>query len=594
MAETTAPCYTCTFPDPFLIHSEAFVYEYVGEVMNQPTFLQRMQQYREEGIRHFYFMMLQKDEYLDATKKGGKGRFINHSCNPNCFVAKWQVGRYMRMGIFTKRPIQKGEELTFNYNVDRYGNDPQTCYCGEPNCIGTLGGTTQTDISGMAELFIDALGITDQVEQSEARGTKKKKGMELDKDFVPILRPIQVEEVTKVMTAMRQAGPNRRVLQMLLQRIEMTEDIDVQKLLVKLHGFTLMAFLLDEWKDDNEIVMLTLSGLVRWPLIHKNKVVDLGIEEQVKNLRDAHVKINGAAAVENGPAAEQKKEEDTDTLPADETPNPASRSMPSDADISQRAEQLLDAWDKLDMGYRIARREANGLEGEQAVADTVYADYFDRRRLAELDNEPVTLDQAQAPNAVSEELGRALPERRPQAEAVVKQPRPPRRRPPPTSAGPGGWGGGGASHYSPARSGLANAQRSSGSPRTPGAGSQSQSIQEIIRQANKQEEQRRREQEEAVRAAREAEIAAATGGSPRKHARPSSAVYPAEKRHKADGIVSGSGSGTDNENRLRKMVGEIVVKQMSKHKDQLERETFKKYAREVRYAPLLSLLRGCL
>jgi hypothetical protein len=27
----------------------------------------------------------------------------------------------MRMGIFTKRDVKKDEELTFNYNVDRYG-----------------------------------------------------------------------------------------------------------------------------------------------------------------------------------------------------------------------------------------------------------------------------------------------------------------------------------------------------------------------------------------------------------------------------------------------------------------------------------------
>ena len=43
---------------------DTFVYEYVGDVVNQPSFLKRMRQYAEEGIRHFYFMMLQKDEVL--------------------------------------------------------------------------------------------------------------------------------------------------------------------------------------------------------------------------------------------------------------------------------------------------------------------------------------------------------------------------------------------------------------------------------------------------------------------------------------------------------------------------------------------------
>jgi hypothetical protein len=94
-------------------------------------------------------------QYLDATLKGGRARFINHSCSPNCYVAKWHVGKHMRMGIFAQRDIAAGEELTFNYNVDRYGHDAQECFCGEANCVGTLGGKTQTDIGGMDQLFID-------------------------------------------------------------------------------------------------------------------------------------------------------------------------------------------------------------------------------------------------------------------------------------------------------------------------------------------------------------------------------------------------------------------------------------------------------
>jgi len=38
------------------------IYEYIGEVISQPSFIKRMREYAEEGIRHFYFMMLQKDE----------------------------------------------------------------------------------------------------------------------------------------------------------------------------------------------------------------------------------------------------------------------------------------------------------------------------------------------------------------------------------------------------------------------------------------------------------------------------------------------------------------------------------------------------
>ena len=66
-------------------------------------------------------MMIQQGEYIDATKKGGLGRFLNHSCAPNCYVDKWVVGTKLRMGIFADRNIQAGEELTFDYNVDRYG-----------------------------------------------------------------------------------------------------------------------------------------------------------------------------------------------------------------------------------------------------------------------------------------------------------------------------------------------------------------------------------------------------------------------------------------------------------------------------------------
>lgn len=74
-------------------------------------------------INHPAFLLFTQSspKFIDATKSGGIGRFANHSCMPNCYVAKWTIGNFVRMGIFAKRDIQKHEELTFNYNVDRYG-----------------------------------------------------------------------------------------------------------------------------------------------------------------------------------------------------------------------------------------------------------------------------------------------------------------------------------------------------------------------------------------------------------------------------------------------------------------------------------------
>lgn len=106
----------------FLDHKRnTFVIEYVGEVLSQAAFVKRTKQYAEMGQRHFYFMSLKHGEFVDATRRGGIARFMNHSCNSNCHVEKWIVNGRFRMGIFTQRTIRAGEELTFDYKFERYG-----------------------------------------------------------------------------------------------------------------------------------------------------------------------------------------------------------------------------------------------------------------------------------------------------------------------------------------------------------------------------------------------------------------------------------------------------------------------------------------
>lgn len=48
------------------------------------------------------------------------GRFVNHSCEPNCEMQKWSVSGLSRMGLFALRDIQPGEELSYDYNFSLY------------------------------------------------------------------------------------------------------------------------------------------------------------------------------------------------------------------------------------------------------------------------------------------------------------------------------------------------------------------------------------------------------------------------------------------------------------------------------------------
>ena len=115
------------------------VVEYVGEVIDMESWEARK---RELGrYEHMYFMALNGNEIVDASRRGNIARFINHSCNPNLQVEKWYVNRTPRLAMWAKRPIAPGEELSYNYSVKWTGNlDHATrCFCGAPNCTGYLG-----------------------------------------------------------------------------------------------------------------------------------------------------------------------------------------------------------------------------------------------------------------------------------------------------------------------------------------------------------------------------------------------------------------------------------------------------------------------
>ncbi|XP_061373324.1 histone-lysine N-methyltransferase ASHH2 [Gastrolobium bilobum] len=118
-----------------------FLIEYVGEVLDMHAYEARQREYALKGHRHFYFMTLNGSEVIDASAKGNLGRFINHSCDPNCRTEKWMVNGEICIGLFALRDIKQDEELTFDYNYVRvFGAAAKKCYCGSPHCRGYIGG----------------------------------------------------------------------------------------------------------------------------------------------------------------------------------------------------------------------------------------------------------------------------------------------------------------------------------------------------------------------------------------------------------------------------------------------------------------------
>ena len=127
------------------IPSGRFLMEYVGEVLNTKQFQRRCNEYSRSKNVHFYFMSLANGFVIDATKRGTISRFINHSCDPNAEAQKWMVNGQLRIGLFSTKAIRSGEEIAFDYNIQRYGKIGQRCFCGAENCCGWIGGAPDSE-----------------------------------------------------------------------------------------------------------------------------------------------------------------------------------------------------------------------------------------------------------------------------------------------------------------------------------------------------------------------------------------------------------------------------------------------------------------
>jgi len=120
-----------------VISRNQFIIEYIGEVITDKQVQKRLKdQLKSSNELLLYSMEISPLYYVDAAYYGNQSRFVNHSCEPNCVVEKWTIENHTRLGIFAKRQIQYGEELTIDYKFDTFTDENMLhqCYCASQNC----------------------------------------------------------------------------------------------------------------------------------------------------------------------------------------------------------------------------------------------------------------------------------------------------------------------------------------------------------------------------------------------------------------------------------------------------------------------------
>ncbi|XP_026202752.1 histone-lysine N-methyltransferase 2B isoform X2 [Anabas testudineus] len=116
------------------IEAGEMVIEYAGTVIRSVLTDKREKYYDSKGIGCYMFRIDDFD-VVDATMQGNAARFINHSCEPNCYSRVINVDGRKHIVIFALRKIYRGEELTYDYKFPiEDENNKLHCNCGARRC----------------------------------------------------------------------------------------------------------------------------------------------------------------------------------------------------------------------------------------------------------------------------------------------------------------------------------------------------------------------------------------------------------------------------------------------------------------------------
>ncbi|KNC98643.1 uncharacterized protein SPPG_06324 [Spizellomyces punctatus DAOM BR117] len=256
------------------IRGGSFIIEYCGEVITGAMFKKRIQEYDKQGRKHFYFMSLKANEFIDASKKGNMSRFMNHSCSPNCALHKWVVGSNWRIGIFALRDLDVGEELSFDYKFERYGAKAQECFCGSANCKGYIGGK-QAEIVMNSDDEGDSDMENSETDKPRATRRRKRGGEDSDYEGEAVRQEAEclhnAEDVQVVTRSLfRHAAKPKRIMR-LLSKIENTNALPLQRRFIWGHGLSVLKMCLREYTGKNAAICLQVLRILRMlPIASKN------------------------------------------------------------------------------------------------------------------------------------------------------------------------------------------------------------------------------------------------------------------------------------------------------------------------------------
>jgi len=114
------------------VSTDEMLIEYAGEVIRESVADVRERRYDAAGIGCYMFRC-GDDSVVDSTKCGNVARFINHSCEPNCYSQQIIIDSRPHIVIFALRDIHCGEELTYDYKFPRE-EVKMPCLCNARRC----------------------------------------------------------------------------------------------------------------------------------------------------------------------------------------------------------------------------------------------------------------------------------------------------------------------------------------------------------------------------------------------------------------------------------------------------------------------------